>query len=161
MAALSLDREVRLPLPSNPDPDRNGEPHYYEIAFPNAKAESDGVSYVRFLREGVEVLYYDVEEWREQPREVMGAIMALLLDDVRKSCDCDGCVAGIRRHVFTGCPGLPNAEIIERCGECDLLESDEAACKRVAPEHGLVAQRVECDEGHEHWMALRPRKAAV
>lgn len=72
------ENEVRLPLPSNADPDRDGEPyHYDEIAFPSA-VEAEGVSYVRFLRNGVEVLYYDFEEWQQDPQQVMGAIMATL-----------------------------------------------------------------------------------
>lgn len=152
------ENEVRLPLPSNADPDRDGEPqHYDEIAFPSALAESEGVSYVRFLRDGVEVLYYDAEEWQEEPQQVMGAIMAVLTHgplDARKTCDGDGCVAGIRRDVFTACPGLGD-EVIERCGECNLHESDEAACKMVASDQGLIAKRVECDLGHEHWVAVR------
>lgn len=162
---MSPDEEIRLPLPCNRDPDRDGEiRHYDEIAFPSAAAESEGVSYVRFLRDGVEVMYYDAEEWERDPKQVMGAIMAILThgpDDMRKTCDGDGCVAGIRRHVFTGCPGLPEVcpglpeEVVERCGECDLYESDEVVCRRVAFEHGLVPKRVECDLGHEHWVAVR------
>lgn len=51
------------------------------FVFPNAETSPDGASYVRFVDEnGEEWLYYDCEEWEEDPKLVMGAICAALLN---------------------------------------------------------------------------------
>ena len=47
------------------------------LVFPSAEAEPEGCSYVRFVDAyGVEQVYYDSQEWVEDPKVVMGAIMA-------------------------------------------------------------------------------------
>ena len=50
------------------------------VVFPNALQELDGVSYVRWVNAlGVEVLYYDSNEWAEDPKATMGAMMSALM----------------------------------------------------------------------------------
>lgn len=49
-----------------------------QVAFPDAHVEPDGVSYVRVLKDGREIAYWDSAEWADAPQEVMGALLAAL-----------------------------------------------------------------------------------
>jgi len=61
------------------------------LVFPSFKQNEKGVDYVRFIdQQNEEVLYYDKQEWIEDPELVMGCIMATIqnggkLRDMRKS----------------------------------------------------------------------------
>lgn len=48
--------------------------------YPSASTEPSGVSYVRFVtaRTGVELAYWTADEWKEDPKGVMGAILGAL-----------------------------------------------------------------------------------
>lgn len=49
------------------------------LIFPSREANPTGVNYVRFVdNTGKELLYYDIQEWIEDPEIVMGAIMAAI-----------------------------------------------------------------------------------
>lgn len=49
------------------------------LVFQSALANPNGTEYIRFIDStGKELLYYDSEEWKEQPIEVMGAIMGAI-----------------------------------------------------------------------------------
>jgi hypothetical protein len=50
------------------------------IAFPSSAAEPDGVTYVRLVDgRGVECAYWDSQEWVDDPKVVMGAILGALV----------------------------------------------------------------------------------
>jgi len=61
------------------------------LVFPGVKHEPDGVSYVRVIEivddheEALcqEIAYWDSDEWRDAPEEVMGAILGALFEGVR------------------------------------------------------------------------------
>lgn len=49
------------------------------LVFPSYKQNGDGVDYVRFIDEDDnELLYYDQQEWVDEPQLVMGCIMAAI-----------------------------------------------------------------------------------
>jgi len=53
------------------------------LIFPSVKQNPKGVDYVRFEDEnGNELLYYDQQEWADEPELVMGAIMACIQSGV-------------------------------------------------------------------------------
>jgi hypothetical protein len=50
------------------------------IAFPSASVEPNGVTYVRLVDgRGVECAYWDSQEWVDNPKVVMGAILGALV----------------------------------------------------------------------------------
>jgi hypothetical protein len=50
-----------------------------KIVFPSADVELEGASRVRFVDEkGVEIVYWDSKEWKEDPEVVMGAILGAM-----------------------------------------------------------------------------------
>ena len=58
------DTEMWVPLP-------NGN----AFVFPNAKVSPEGCDYVRIVHDdGCEKVYWDKDEWQEEPAFVMGAI---------------------------------------------------------------------------------------
>jgi hypothetical protein len=51
-----------------------------KVVFASAALEPHGTSYIRIVDvRGVEVVYWDSNEWREDPQGVMGAIMGAML----------------------------------------------------------------------------------
>lgn len=49
------------------------------LIFPSFEQNPNGVNYVRFVdRKGNELLYYDIQEWIDDPELVMGSIMAAI-----------------------------------------------------------------------------------
>jgi len=50
------------------------------LIFPSFETNPDGVNYVRFIdaETDEELLYYDIQEWVDDPEEVMGCIMAAI-----------------------------------------------------------------------------------
>lgn len=49
------------------------------LVFPSYDQNSDGVDYVRFVdKDDNELLYYDIQEWKDEPQLVMGCIMAAI-----------------------------------------------------------------------------------
>lgn len=50
------------------------------LVFQNFASSPSGVDYVRFVdKKGVELLYYHYNEWREDPRCTMGAILGAMI----------------------------------------------------------------------------------
>jgi len=48
------------------------------LVYQDASVNPGGTEYVRFVKEGKEVLYYDKQEWVDEPESVMGAIMGAI-----------------------------------------------------------------------------------
>jgi hypothetical protein len=70
------DTEMWIPLP-------NGT----AFVFPHAKVSPEGCDYVRIVHsDGCEQVYWDSEEWKQEPAFVMGAICGCMLrrDDLLK-----------------------------------------------------------------------------
>ena len=50
------------------------------LIFPSSNQNKQGVDYVRFEdKEGKELLYYDIQEWIDDPKLIMGCIMSAIL----------------------------------------------------------------------------------
>lgn len=49
------------------------------LIFPSFQENQSGVNYIRFEdKKGKELLYYDIQEWIDDPELVMGAIMSAI-----------------------------------------------------------------------------------
>ena len=55
------------------------------LVFPSYEKNEAGVDYLRFVGEdGEELLYYDHQEWVDDPQLVLGAIMACIQNGVQE-----------------------------------------------------------------------------
>jgi len=55
------------------------------LVFESYEENPGGTSYVRFIdKDNNELLYYNCEEWREEPELVMGCIMAAIQNGARE-----------------------------------------------------------------------------
>jgi len=48
------------------------------LVYQTFEANEEGTDYIRFVRKGEELLYYDYQEWVDDPKCVMGAIMGAI-----------------------------------------------------------------------------------
>ena len=72
--AIETQDEIKIPVAKD-----------QYLCFQSSLANEQGTEYVRFEdKNGREILYYDKEEWAQDPEEVMGAIMSCILNGADK-----------------------------------------------------------------------------